>query len=334
MYTALALAFVLFFGAAAAAPANPVPMSHPFPSSGIPIPLPPLGGASHDSIVKFEDVKKLSPPMSAALGLLRAHQYEAAQAAFQKVQQSRPQEALAYRGEIEASQRLNTLEATVVRYRKRLAAAEQGKERGTNRDVRLAVLHWALGEAVMMRNGYYTKFIAQRPSILGGEPREQFQEALQLDPDLLVAYLSLAAYYEHASQEKGSLARLEYQEALRLRPNLYQIRYLHALTWDRPGILVNEAQLIKQGFHWPEDKKKMPEKAIPEYLGLIRDHPKYAPPYYCLADDYWFIDKTKSKFYYEKYLELGNPEGRAWKRAKSIVDALNAQSAKSASRQR
>ena len=323
MYTSLALVFVLLFGVALTAPANPVPMSHPIPSSGIPIPFPPLGGVSHDSIVQFEDVKKLSPSMSAALGLLRAHHYEAAQAAFQKVQQSRPQEAFAYRGEVEASQRLNTLNATVARYRRHLAAAERDKKSGTNSSVRLAVLHWALGEVVMMRNGYYLKFVGDAPSILGNESREQFLEALDIDPNLLVAHLSLAAYYEHDSIGKGSLARLQYKEALRLRPDLYQIRYLHALTWDRPGVLVNKAQLVKQGAPLTEDMDKMPEKAIPEYLALIQDHPKYAPPYYILGDDYWFTDKAKSKFYFEKYLELGSREGHAWKRAKSIVDYMN-----------
>ncbi len=326
MYTPFVLALLLF-GATLAA--------HTLPSSGIPAPLPPLGSASNNGIVKFEDVKKLSPALNAALRLLRAHQYEAAQAAFQKVQQSRPQEALAYEGEIEAAQRLNTLDVTVTRYRKRLAAAEKNNERGTNGNVRLAVLHWALGQAIMIRNGYYPKFIADSPSILGDEPREQFQEALSLDPDLLVAHLSLAAYYEHDSVGKGSLARVQYKEALRLRPDLYQIRYLHALTWDRPGILMNKEHLIKQGIPVTEDMDKMPQKAMPEYLALIRDHPNYAPPYYSLADDYDVPggDKAKAKFYYEKYLELGNHTTDAWKRAKSNVDYMNEHPAQSASGQ-
>jgi len=319
MHTLLALACLLLVGAAAQA--GPKVAS----SSGIPSPLPPLGSVSNNGIVRFEDVKKLSPSMSAALRLLRTHRYEAAQAAFQKVQQSRPQEALAYQGEIEAAQRLNTLDATVTRYRKRLAAAEQGKEHGTSVNVRLAVLHWALGQAILMRNGYYPKFIADSPSILGNEPKEQFQEALGLDPDLLVAHLSLAAYYEHDSIGKGSLARTQYKEALRLRPDLYQIRYLHALNWDRPGVLMNKADIIAQGRPVTEDMDKMPQNAMPEYLALIRDHPDYAPPYYSLADDYDVPggNKAKAKFYYEKYVELGSHETHAWKRAKGRVDYMN-----------
>jgi len=329
VHTSFAVACLLLIGVAVAAQANP----QVSPSTGIPAPLLPLGSASNNGVVKFEDVKKLSPSMSAALSLLRAHQYEAAQAAFQKVQQSRPQEALAYQGEIEASQRLDTLDATVTRYRKRLAAAEKNNEHGTNGNVRLAVLHWALGQAIMMQNGYYPKFIGDNPANLGSEPMEQFQEALRLDPDLLIAHLSLAAYYEHHSVEKGSLARLQYKEALHLRPDLYQIRYLHAYTWDRPGTVLNEAELNARGFTVSEDQKRMPEKAIPEYLALVRDHPNYAPPYYCLGDDYWFTDKAKAKFYYEKYIELGNREGQAWKRVKSIVDYMNEHPAQSASGQ-
>lgn len=320
MHTSFVVACLLLIGVAVAAQAKPQAM----PSSRIPAPMPPLGSASNNGIVKFEDVKKLSPSMSASLRLLRAHQYEAAQTAFQKVQQSRPQEALAYQGEIEAAQRLNTLDATITRYRKRLAAAEQGKEHGTNGNVRLAVLHWALGQAIMMRNSYYPQFIGDNPADLGSEPSEQFQEALRLDPDLLVAHLSLAAYYEHHSVEKGSLARLQYKEALRLRPDLYQIRYLHAYTWDRPGIFLNEAELNARGFTVSEDQKRMPGKAIHEYLSLVRDHPKYAPPYYSLGDDYDLVkDEARAKFYWQKYLELGNREGETWKRVKSIMDYMN-----------
>ena len=207
-----------------------------------------------------------------------------------------------------------------------MAAAEQSDRRGQGEDVRQAVLHWALGEAIMMEKGYYPKFIGDNPAILGREPLDQFKVALALDPDLLVAHFSLAAYYEHESIEKGSLARLQYEEALRLRPDLYQIRYLHALTWDRPGLFLNEADLNARGITVSEDQKKMPEKAIPEYLALIRDHPSYAPPYYCLADDYdWPLgNHAKAKYYYEKYLEIGKPGTHWWKRAKSIVDYMNA----------
>ena len=317
MHTLLALACLLLVGAAAQAGPKVAP------SSGIPAPMPPLGSASNNGILKFEDIKKLSRPMSAATKLLRNHQYEAAQAAFQKVQQSQPQEALAYKGEIEAAQRLNTLGETVARYRKMLASAEQTDKHGHRENVSLAVLHWALGEAIMMEKGYSPKFIGDNPVDLGEEPKAQFQKALHLAPDLLIAHLSLAAYYEYHSVEQGSLARIQYQEALRLRPDLFPIRYLHAYTWDRPGTILNEAYLNARGMVVSEDKKKMPEKAIPEYLALVRDHPNYAPPYYSLGDDYWFTDRAKSKFYYEKYVELGNREGEAWKRVKSIVDYMN-----------
>ena len=331
MHVSFAAACLLLIGVAVMAQANP----QVSPSTGIPAPLPPLGSASNNGVLKFEDVKNLSPAMSAALELLRAHQYEAAQAAFRKVQQSRPQEALAYQGEIEASQRLDTLDATITRYRKRLVVAKKTNERGTTGNVRLAVLHWALGQAVMMRNGYYPKFIGDNPANLGSEPMEQFQEALRLDPDLLVAHLSLAAYYEHRSVEKGSMARLQYKEALRLRPDLFPIRYLHAYTWDRPGIFLNEAELNAHGFMVSEDQKKMPEKAVAEYLALVRDHPNYAPPYYCLGDDYDILkDEARAKFYWQKYLELGNREGEPWKRVKSIVDYMNEHPRQSASGQR
>ena len=293
-------------------------------STGIPAPLPPLGGASNNGIVKFEDVKELSPSMSAALKLLREHHYEAAQAAFQQVQQSHPQEALAYKGEIEAAHRLETLPVTVARYRDLLAHAEKAHKGDETWSATLAVLHWALGEAIMMQRGFYPKFIGDNPADLGEEPKEQFLKALHLNPALLLAHFSLAAYYEHHSIEKGSLARLQYVEALRLRPDLFQIRYLHAYSWDRPGIILNEAEQNARGFIVPEDMKKMPEKAIHEYLALIRDHPKYAPPYYCLGDDYDLLrDEVKAKYYWEKYLELGHREGEPWKRVKSIVDYMN-----------
>ena len=294
------------------------------PSSGIPAPQPPLGTVSNNGIVAFEDVKKLSPEVIDAVKLLRAHEYKAAELAFQRLQQMHPQEELAYKGEIEASQCLNSLAETVSRYRQLISYAEHQKPHGLHhKDGYLAVLHYAIGEALMMQSGYYPKFIAENINSLNEESKNQLLAALHLNPQLLVAHFSLAAYYEHHSVEKGSLARLQYAEALRLRPDLFQIRYLHAYTWDRPGIILNEAEQNAQGFIVSEDKKKMPEKAIPEYLALIRDHPKYAPPYYCLADDYWFTDKAKSKYYYEKYLELGDRESNAWKRAKSIVDYMN-----------
>lgn len=300
------------------------------PSTGIPSHLPPLGSISNNGMLKFEDIKPLSVPLKTALALLRADDYEAAQASFQTIQRSSPQEALAYRGEIEAAQRLNTLDKTVTRYRKLLLVAEQADtrgqhERGQDESVRLAVLHWALGEAIMMRNGYYPKEIGDSPSLLGDEPKQQFLDALKLDPDLLVAHFSIAAYFEHSSLGKGTLARLHYKEALRLRPDLYQLRYLYAYTWDRPGILGNKAELLARGARtFTEDDDRTPEKAIPEYLALVRDHPQYAPPYYTLGDDYFLLnDKVKAKFYYEKYLEYGNRSGKGWKRIKKVVDDMN-----------
>jgi tetratricopeptide (TPR) repeat protein len=294
------------------------------PSTGIPAPILPLGSASNNGILRFEDVEKLSPPMSEAVQLLRTHEYKAAEAAFQKVYQAKPEEGLAYKGEIEAGLRLNTLGSTVMQYRKNLELERQANKPGHNEKRQLAVLYWALGEAVMMEKGYYPKFIGDNPTELGEEPRKQFLEALQLDPELLVAHLSLAAYYEHQSVEKGSLARLQYRESFRLRPDLFQIRYLHAYTWDRPGIILNEAVLNARGFTVSEDRKRMPEKAIAEYLALVRDHPNYAPPYYCLGDDYYLQrDEAKAIFYWKKYLEVGNKEGEAWKRVKSTVDAMN-----------
>ncbi len=317
MHNILAVSCVLLLWSIAVANTQPLTSISPL--------LPPLGSISNNGILKFEDIKSLSSPMKVALALLRADDYKAAQASFQKIQRSSPQEALAYRGEIEAAQRLNTLDKTVTRYRKLLSVAEQADTRGRDNSLHLAVLHWALGEAIMMRNGFYPKEIGDSPSLLGEEPKQQFLDALNLDADLLVAHLSIAAYFEHSSLGKGTLARLHYKEALRLRPDLYQLRYLYAYTWDRPGILGNKAELIARGARtFTEDDDRAPEKAIPGYLSLVRDHPTYAPPYYVLGDDYFMLnDKVKAKFYYEKYLEYGNRSGKGWKRIKKVVDDMN-----------
>lgn len=294
------------------------------PSTGIPAPRPSLGGVSVNNFVQFENVKELTPALKEAVNLLRAEQFKAAEAAFQRIQRLQPWEELAYEGEIEASDRLGTLHTTVARYRGLLSHTEASHKRNNNGF--LAVLHWALGQAIMMHNGYYPKFIGDNPNPLGPEPEQQFQTALKLDPKLLVAYLSLGAYYEHHSVEKGSLARQQYKQALHIRPDLYQIRYVHAFSWDRPGIISpeEEARESASGFPPSEDSKRMPQKAMMEYRKLIQDHPNYAPPYYCMADDLWLMgDKTQAKEYYTRFLQLGRPNTDSWKRAKEIVDAMN-----------
>lgn len=293
------------------------------PSTGVPAPRPALGGVSNNGIVKFEDVKPLTPEMAEAVRLLRAENFQQALTQFRQIRDSHPQEALAYEGEIESSDRLGKLDGTVARYRNLLSDAKAAQPHSAEL---LAVLHWALGQAVMIRNGYYPRFIGDNPSNLGAEPREQFLEALRRDPHLLVARLSLASYYEHHSQEKGTLARADYEKALRLRPDLFKIRYLHALTWTRPGYPgpEQEARMLAMGHPISEDHKLMPEKAVAECLALIRDYPTYPPPYYTAGDYYlWPLgDKANAKKYLSKYIEIGNPETDAWKRAKEVIAYL------------
>jgi tetratricopeptide (TPR) repeat protein len=184
-------------------------------------------------------------------------------------------------------------------------------------------LNYALGDALMLRD-YNTRFIGDSPHSLSPEAKTHLLESVKLEPDFLVAHLALATYYEHPSQEQGSAARREYQAALRLRPDLFQIRYLHAMTWDRPGLLLNGATLRQHGEIVPADRQMMPRRTIAECLALIHDHPDYALPYYRVGYDYlWPIgDKAKAKVYLSKYLQLGNPRTGNWQSAKSIVAAM------------
>ena len=196
------------------------------------------GYVSLEHIVKFENVKRLSPALAHATTLLRTGRYQEAQAAYQAIQRTLPTETLAYRGENEASRFLNTLDDTISRDRQRLSAAEAHARPNTS--AYLAALNYALGDALIMKK--YPTEIGANPRELGLEPRQWLLEAIRLNPGLLEAHLALAAYYEHRSQTHGTAARHEYDVALRLRPDLYQISYLHAASWDRPGYLGNEAR--------------------------------------------------------------------------------------------
>lgn len=305
-------AFVVF--ATSAMPANDPPHSGIAPAPRK------LGTVSVDGVISIEDVKPLVPELKHGLQLLRSQRFHEAQAAFRETQRKTPQEALAYRGDTEASSYLGSLDATISRYRKALSDVRAGSA-PQNRTL-LGVLSYALGDALLRRR-YNARYIGDNPQDLGLAPEQHLLEAVRLAPDLLVAHLALAAYYEHPSQSRGTLARKQYDMALRLRPDLYQIRYLHAATWDRPGIVLNEAALTAQGFSPTEDQKKHPEKAIAECLALIEEYPNYSLPYYRVGNDYlWPIgNKAKARQYLSAYLKLGDPESAEWKRANRLVNA-------------
>lgn len=270
------------------------------------------GYVSLERIVTFENVKTLSPPLKYAVGMLRSGKFEVALAAFQTIQHHTPSEALAYRGENEAARSLNALDAAISRHRQQLSKEEsQGGSKSGNV---LASLHYALGDALSMKN--YPTAIGANPRDLGLEPKQQLQEAIRLNPRFLEARLALAAYYEHRSQMQGTAARREYETCLRLRPDLYQIRFLHAASWDRPGFLGNEAQLRVSGISVSDDEKSFPQRAIAECVALVHDHPDYAPPYYQLGSDYAnpiypTRNDVKARHYLAVYAKIGDPSS-AW----------------------
>lgn len=270
------------------------------------------GYVSLERIVTFENVKILSPPLKYAVEMLRSGNFGGALAAFQAIQRHTPAEALAYRGEDEAARSLGTLDAAISHHRQQLAAAEA--QSGSKSGGILASLHYALGDALSMKN--YPTPIGANPRDLGPEPKLQLQEAIRLNPRFLEARLALAAYYEHRSQMQGTAARREYDICLRLRPDLYQIRFLHAASWDRPGFLGNEAQLRAGGILVSDDKKSFPQRAIAECLALVHDHPNYAPPYYQLGSDYAnpiypTRNDVKARHYLAVYAKIGDPSS-AW----------------------
>lgn len=264
------------------------------------------GYVSLEQIVTFENVKTLSPPLNHAVVLLRSGNFEGALTAFQAIQRRTPAEALAYRGEDEAARFSGTLDAAISRHRQQLAAAlGSSKSKAV-----LASLHYALGDALSMKN--YPTPIGANPRDLGPEPSQQLQEAIRLNPRFLEARLALAAYYEHRSQMQGTAARREYETCLHLRPDLYQIRFLHAASWDRPGFLGNEAQLRAAGSPVSNDEKSFPQRAIAECLALVHDHPNYAPPYYQLGNDYAnpiypTRNDVKARHYLAVYAKIGDP---------------------------
>ena len=289
--------------------------------------FPKAGYVSLDYIVKFEDVKTLSPAMRRATALLRTGRYQEAVVAFQSVQQAFPMEALAYRGENEASRFLNTLDITTTRDQQLLSAAEAHTP--SSNKTYLAVLNYALGDVVMLKN--YMTPIGTPPHDLGTEPKQHFLEAIRLHPNLLVAHLALAAYYEHDSQRHGTAARHEYDISLRLRTDLYQISYLHAASWDRPGYVLNRAQLQAQGVQLSADQQMMPERAIAECSALVRNHPSYAPPYYRMGSDYAFPlrDFANARHYLSVYAKIGDPTSDWWQYATAEVQTIDREAARS-----
>jgi tetratricopeptide (TPR) repeat protein len=299
------------------------PSSTPVTPSAITRNYPKAGYVSLEYIVWFENVKRLSPEMKRATALLRTGRYQEAQTAFQNIQRASPKEALAYRGENEASRFLNTLDSTILRDQQRLSVAEA--HTGPNAIAYLSALHYGLGDAMSMKN--YPTPLGERPRNLGAEPKQHFLEAIRLKPNLLEAHLALAAYYEHRLQMHGTAARHEYDVAYWLRPDLYQIRYLHAASWDRPGFLGNEAQLRAHGFRISDDEKSFPERAVAECLALIHDHPNYPPPYYTLGSDYALPmyalhNDVKAKQYLSIYAKIGDPTSPWWRYAVAEVQTI------------
>lgn len=301
---------------AVSAPKQPVVDSGNFPKAGY---------VSLEYIVTFEDVKQLPPALARATALLRTGRFQEAEVAFRAIQNVSPSEALAYRGENEASRFLNTLDMTIAHDQQLVSVADA--HAGSVSNAYRAALHYGLGDALNMKN--YATPIGETPRDLGPEPKRELLEAIRLRPNLLEAHLALAAYYEHGSQRHGIAARREYDTCLRLRPDLYQVRYLHAASWDRPGYLLNGAQLQAQGIHLSVDEQMMPERAIAECLSLVQDHPDYAPSYYRLGSDYAFPmrDFVKAKHYLSVYAKIGDPTLEWWKYATAEVQTINRESA-------
>lgn len=279
----------------------------PTPAKVPVIPLRP-GFVSLEGAITYENYEKLTPTMKEAVGLLRAGQAKQALSVFLQAQRERPSDPLAYRGENESAYKLGTLDNTARRYRHLIAHVKSSGP--------LAAIHYALGDALMLKN-YNPRYIGDNPRSLGPEPVEQFNEALRLNPKLVVVYLALATYYEHPSQEQGTKARDDYDKALELRPDLFQIRYLHAASWDRPGYVPpsEEERLRDTGYIVPADHKKMPESAISEYLSLIKNKPLYPPPYKRLGEDYaWPIGNNllaqKYETMYNSLVQSARPSSK------------------------
>ena len=203
----------------------------------VPVPIIRAGTVSVDGVIRFEDIEHLDPSMANAVSLLRAGHYQEAVLAFRAIQQKTPLQPLAFRGENEAAFRSHSLNESISRYRNLLSRLRVTLSNGKS----LAILHYALGDA-LLTSKYNSHFIGENPNDLGPESEVQLLEAVHLTPGVavgmkstqLLAYLALGAYYDHPSQQKGSQARFIYEQAFRIRPDLYQIRYLHAATWDRP----------------------------------------------------------------------------------------------------
>lgn len=308
--------FAVYSVFAVSVPKRPVVKTANFPKAGY---------VSLDYIVTFENVKQLPLAVARATALLRTGQFQQAEVAFRAIQQVSPSEALAYRGENEASRFLDTLDMTIERDQQLVSVADA--HAGSVSDTYRAALHYGLGDALTMKN--YATPIGETPRDLGPEPKRQLLEAIRLRPNLLEAHLALAAYYEHGSQRHGTAARREYDICLRLRPDLYQVRYLHAASWDRPGYILNRAQLQAQGVQLSVDEQMMPGKAISECLALVHDYPKYSPPYYRLGSDYAFPmrDLANARRYLSVYAKIGDPTLEWWQYATAEVRTIDRESA-------
>lgn len=278
------------------------------------------GYVSENGVVTFEDVATLTPGMRHAVAALRSGDYSTAIVEFRVLQRSEPSNPLAFRGETQAALRLDSaredfrsfdelnrasrtpgpsIADTVKRFAGLLHRATRNLDR--------AALEYALGDALMAARGERAWVAAPRHD-LGPEPEEHLKAALRLSPRMLVAHLSLAAYYDYQAGphgSRGSLARKEYVAAIALRPDLAcELRFLHALTWSRPGDVSQRevARLRAQGLELPDDQKMLPEKTIAECQALIRDFPEYGPAYQKIADLYQWPLGNKAMA--EKYRKM------------------------------
>jgi tetratricopeptide (TPR) repeat protein len=244
-----------------------------------PPPVKPLtpGFVSVDGIIKFEDVEKLPPEMQAATTNLRSGNHAVAIRAFRTIEDRERTNSLAYRGEVQGAFLTNTLNNTIDRFKSLLDEAPEGSRQK-------AVLHYAVACALFASR--VEKQPWDPPGKIGTEPQQHLEQALKIWPEFFVAYLQLAIYYEHRSQDKGTEARKCYEKALRLRPDLdLKIRFLHAISWARPGYVKPEQieRLKKQGIILPADSRSNPDKTISECKAIINDYPNYLPAYEWVA---------------------------------------------------
>jgi hypothetical protein len=219
---------------------------------------------------------------------------DAARRLFRKLQNSKPEDPLAFIGETQIT-KISGLPAEIHRYRALLASAagHRGQE---------AALWFAIGYALNTFQDLL--WLNDKRYAFTEEPRKCLFKAITIAPDNIVYRLGLAAIDTVDVHQNAQEARFQYEAVLKLRTDLKPtMLYLHAETWDLPFPKTQE-QIKKRraGNTYAEQMRPQnPRQAIAELKQLTAEYPKFYKGYQLIADNYAILgDRAEAVKYRSK----------------------------------